>query len=191
MNPKASKFDRGDLFKLFLIVAFPLHVWTIFMALRDVGWVAEGRTVNGAIGFSAYVLVFTLIESFVLFGLILLLGVLISKKWSKDQRLVSLSLVAVILSTWSILEQIILVLLFDRITRALAGFTFLAASPWIGFTILGVVITISFALPVFLALRSPKFTQGLLTVFDRISLLSGFYLVFDALAIVILIVRNV
>jgi hypothetical protein len=191
MNSKITKFDRGDLFKLFLIVAFPLHVWTIFMALRDVGWVAEGRTVNGAIGFSAYVLVFTLVESLALFVFVLLLGLLISKKWNKDQRLASLGLVAVILASWSIIEQIILVLLFDRITNALASFTFLAASPWIGFAILAVVVAVSFALPVFLALRSLKITKGLLAVFDRISLLSGFYLVFDALAIVTLIVRNV
>jgi hypothetical protein len=191
MNSQITKFTRGDLFKLFLIAAFPLHVWTIFMTLRDVGWVAEGRTVFGAVGFSAYVLVFTLAESLALFGFALLLGLLISKKWSKDQRMASLALVAVILSAWSIVEQIILVLLYDRITNALAGFAFLGASPWIGFLILGVVVTISFALPVFLVLRSPKVTEGLLEVFDRVSLLSGFYLVFDALAIVILIVRNV
>jgi hypothetical protein len=191
MNTKTSKFNRGDFFKLFLIVAFPLHVWTIFMALRDVGWVAEGRTVNGAVGFSAYVLVFTLVESLVLFGMIVLLGLLISKKWNKDQRLVSLSLVAVLLSTWSILEQVILVLLYDRLVNALSGFTFLATSPWLGLAILGVVISISFALPVFLTLRSPKFTRGLTAAFDRLSLLSGFYLVFDVFAVIILIVRNV
>jgi hypothetical protein len=63
MRPKDNQFNRGDLFKLFLIVAFLLHVWTIFMTLRDIGWVAEGRTIGGAIGFSAYVLVITLFES--------------------------------------------------------------------------------------------------------------------------------
>lgn len=191
MQTKKSQFNRGDLFKLFLIVAFPLHLWTIFMALRDVGWVAEGRTISGAVGFSAYVLIYTLVESLFLFGVILLLGFLISKKWSKDQRLAALSLIAVTLSTWSILEQVILVLLYDRLVKALSGLVFLGKSPLIGILIAGVLVAISFALPVYLVLKSEKVTKGLLAIFDRLSILSGFYLFFDLIAIIILIVRNV
>jgi hypothetical protein len=190
MKTKSEKFNRGDLLKLFLIVALPLHVWTIFMALRDVGWVAEGRTINGAVGFSAYVLTYTLVESLILFCGILLVGLLISKKWSKDQRLVSLGLVAMVLATWSIIEQIILVLLLDKMIAALAGFTWLGSSPWIGYTILAAIITLSFALPVYLVLRSEKFSKAAMSIFDRLILLSGFYLFFDVVAIIILIVRN-
>ena len=191
MTKISSKFNRGELIKLFLIVAFPLHVWTILMTLRDVGWVAEGRTVSGAIGFSAYVLTYTLIESLALFGGILLVGLLISKKWSKVQRMVSLGLVATVLSSWSIIEQIILVLLYSQMVRALSGFALLGSSPWLGLVLLGLLVTLSFALPIFLALRSEKFTRNVLSIFDRLSLLSGLYLFFDFVAIIILIVRNV
>ena len=176
MKQKILNFNRGDLFKLFLIVAFPLHVWTIFMALRDIGWVAEGRTISGAIGYTAYVLVFTLVESLILFGLILLLSFLISKQWSKNQRLVTLGLVALVLSSWSIIEQVILVLLYDRMVSGLSRFVFLGASPWAGLLILGLLVVVSFALPVYLVLNKPKFTQILLNILDRLSLLSGFYL---------------
>ncbi|MEN8241629.1 MAG: hypothetical protein ABFS17_06890 [Chloroflexota bacterium] len=191
MNTQSSKFNRGELIKLFLIVAFPLHVWTILMTLRDVGWVAEGRTLSGAVGFSAYVLSYTLVESLVLFGGILLLGLLISKNWSTDQRLVSLGLVATVLASWSIIEQIILVLLHEQMTRAFSSFALLGASPWLGMALLGLLVTFSFALPVFLALRSEKFSSAMLSIFDRLSLLSGMYLFFDFAAIIILIVRNV
>jgi hypothetical protein len=191
MKPKTENFNRGDLFKLFLIVAFPLHVWTILMALRDVGWVAEGRTFGGAVGFSAYVLVLTLIESLFIFGLILLLGLLVSKQWSKDQRLVTLGLIAMILAGWSIIEQIILVLLYDRMVSGLSRFTILGTTPLVGFILLGVIVLVSFAFPIYQVLRSTRVAQSLANIFDRLSLLSGFYLFFDAIAIVILIVRNV
>jgi hypothetical protein len=147
--------------------------------------------VSGAIGFTAYVLVYALIESLLLFGLILLLGLLISKKWAKEQRLVTLGIVAMVLSGWSILEQIILVLLYDRFINMLTQLAFLGSSPWIGFMILGLVVAASFTLPIYLVLKSEQITRRLLDLFERVSLLSGFYLVFDVIAIVILIVRNI
>jgi hypothetical protein len=186
-----SQFKRSDLLKLFLTTAFPLHVWTIVMALRDIGWVAEGRTISGAIGFSAYVLLYTLFESLLLWGFLLLLGLLISRKWSKGQRLSALGSVAILLAGWSILEQIILVLYLDKMINFLGRFAFLAASPWIGIAALGLLVTASFALPLFLVLRSPKLSNKLNAFFDRLNLLSGMYLFFDAVAIIIIIIRNI
>jgi hypothetical protein len=116
---------------------------------------------------------------------------LITKQFSKDQRLVTLGLVAMILSGWSIIEQIILVLLYDRMVSVLSRLAFLGESPWIGFSILGLVVALSFAIPVFLVLHSDKITNGLMGLFDRLSFLSGFYLLFDLIAIIILIVRNI
>ena len=168
MNTHNNKFNRGDLFKLFLIVAFPLHVWTIIMTLRDVGWVAESRTVSGAVGFSAYVLTYTLVESLALFAAMLLLGLLISKTWSKDQRLVSLGLVAIILSGWSIIEQMILVLLHERVVRFFSGLSVLGTTPWVGFTALGILVSLTFALPVYFVLRSEKFSRSMLSIFERL-----------------------
>jgi hypothetical protein len=190
MKSLSKKFNRGDAFKLFLVVAFLPHVWTLIMTIRDIGWVAEGRTVSGAVGFSAYALVFTLVESLAVFSVILLLGLLISRQWSKDQRISSLGLIALILSAWSIVEQLILVLLYTRVVNLFSRFSFLGSSPWIGFLVLGILIAISFAVPVFLVLRSLKFTKVVIEIFDRLSLLSGFYLFFDVIAVIIVIVRN-
>ena len=191
MKNKPNTFNRSDLLKLFLIVAFTPHVWTLLMAFRDVDWVAESRMVSGAIGFTAYVLTLSLIESLFLFCGILLLGLLISKKWSKDQRLASLGLVALILSSWSILEQVTLVLLFDKLVKLLSSAAVLGARPWIGFIFLGIFVTLSFVIPLYFVLRSKKFSRFVLVIFDRFAILSGFYLFLDLIAIIILIIRNV
>jgi hypothetical protein len=189
-NSTSNQFQRSDILKLFLTAAFPLHVWTIIMTLRDVGWVVEDRSVSGAVGFSAYVLLYTLFESLLLWGFLLLLGLLISRKWGKDQRLTALGLVAMVLAGWSILEQIILVLYLDKVVNLLSRFAFLGTSPWIGMAALGLLVTVSFALPLLLVLRSPEFSRKVYAVFDRLNLLSGMYLFFDVIAIIIVIVRN-
>ena len=187
----SKKFNQTDVFSLFLTAAFPLHAWTIVMALRDISWVIKDRMVSGAVGFSAYVLLYTLLESILLTIFLLLLGLLISRKWAKNQRLVSLGVVAILLAGWSILEQVILVLLLDRLAAVLGRFAFLGSSPWIGMLILGVLVTVSFALPLWLVLRSKSLTKKLAAFFERLNLLSGMYLLLDLIAIVIVIIRNI
>jgi hypothetical protein len=46
-------------------------------------------------------------------------------------------------------------------------------------------------LPAYLILRSDKVFKGLRSLFERLSLLTMFYLVFDVVGLVIVIIRNV
>jgi hypothetical protein len=47
------------------------------------------------------------------------------------------------------------------------------------------------ALPAYLVLRSDKVLKGMQAFFERLSLLTMFYLFFDVVGLVIVIVRNV
>ena len=191
MKKSNQKFNRGDWFKLFLVCAFPLHLWTILMVFRDVNWVAERTTPWDALGFSGYALFYTLIESLLLFGFIALLSLLVPKDWNKTLRFAVLSLLAFALAGWSIMEQLILIVLWGRLQRLATSLTFLTTSPLVGQAIFAGLIAISVAIPLILLRKSKKFQQGVYSLLERLTLLSGLYLFLDAVGIGIIIYRNI
>src|SRR5512141_1446140 len=73
-----GRYTRQGLWSLFLMCAFPLHVWALILAFRDVSWVTERTNSWDAVGVVAYGLLFTLVESVLVFGIMTLLGFLIS-----------------------------------------------------------------------------------------------------------------
>ena len=161
------------------------------MVFRDVTWVAERTTAWDAVGFSGYALFYTLIETLLLFGFIALLSLLVPRSWNKTLRFAVLSLLAFALAGWSIMEQLILIVLWSRLQRLAASLTFLATSPVAVQVIFAALIIISVAVPLLLLRKSKKFQQGVYSLLERLSLLSGLYLFFDAIGIIIIIYRNI
>ena len=190
LNSK-SKFDRSDWFKLFLVCAFPLHLWTILMVFRDVNWVAERTTSWDAVGFSGYALFYTLIESLLLFGFIALLGFIIPKNWNITLRFVVLSLVAFILAGWSIMEQLILIVFWGWLRHLADTLTFLFTSPWSAYVIFAGLIVISVTVPLLLLRKHPGLQEKVYSVLERLTLLSGLYLFIDVIGMVIILIRNI
>jgi len=190
LNSK-SKFDRSDWFKLFLVCAFPLHLWTILMVFRDVNWVAERTTSWDAVGFSGYALFYTLIESLLLFGFIVLLGFIIPKNWNITLRFVVLSLVAFILAGWSIMEQLILIVFWGWLRHLADTLTFLFTSPWSAYVIFAGLIVISVTVPLLLLRKQPGLQEKVYSVLERLTLLSGLYLFIDVIGMIIILIRNI
>ncbi|MEJ2485906.1 MAG: hypothetical protein P8Y68_09245 [Anaerolineales bacterium] len=190
LNSK-SKFDRSDWFKLFLVCAFPLHLWTILMVFRDVNWVAERTTSWDAVGFSGYALFYTLIESLLLFGFIALLGFIIPKNWNITLRFVVLSLVAFILAGWSIMEQLILIVFWGWLRHLADTLTFLFTSPWSAYVIFAGLIVISVTVPLLLLRKHPGLQEKVYSVLERLTLLSGLYLFIDVIGMIIILIRNI
>ena len=62
-----KRYSKQGLWNLFLICAFPLHVWTIILAFRDFSWVTERTNSWDALGVVSYGLIFALIESVAVF----------------------------------------------------------------------------------------------------------------------------
>jgi hypothetical protein len=190
MNASTStnlKFTRADWFKLFMVCAFPLHLWTILMVFRDVNWVAERTTFWDAIGFTGYALFYTLVESILLFGFISLLGLLVPRNWSKSMRFVSLSLVGFALAGWSIIEQLILIIFFGRLRKlGIANPWLVSASP----LITAGLIAISVAAPLLILRKSSKLQKAGADILERLTMLSGLYLFLDFVGIVVILIRN-
>src|SRR5512144_2096710 len=99
-------YTRHGLWSLFLMCAFPLHAWALILAFRDVSWVSERTNSWDGVGVVAYGLLFTLVESVLVFGIMALLGCLMSARGDVDRRVAVLSVLALMAAVWAMLEQL-------------------------------------------------------------------------------------
>jgi len=186
-----KRYSKQGLWALFLICAFPLHVWTIVLAFRDFSWVTERTNAWDAVGVVSYGLLFAFVESVLVFLVALLTGFFVSKKWSEDRRMVLIGTLVFITSLWAMVNYLYFMLGVSvpaNVSAFLAGL----AHPLRFLYALGLAVVVpTIVIPVYLLLRSDKFLKGLQGFFERLSLLTMFYLFFDVVGLVIVIVRNV
>lgn len=186
----SRRYSRQGLWSLFLMCALPLHAWTMILAFRDVSWLTDRTDAWDAVGVFSYGLVFALAESLLLFIVIALLGFLISARWDSRWRVNALAVVVLMLSLWAIFEQ-----LFYLVGLHVPGFIIdllvRSAHPlrslYVGVFAL---VALTIAVPVIVVLRSKRAAAVVQAAIDRLSLLAMFYLFFDALGLVIVLIRN-
>lgn len=191
LNPPAKFYSKEGLWSLFLMCAFPLHIWTIILAFRDFSWVAERTDAWDAVGVVSYGLIFTFVESIAVFLVMAVLGLLISRKWGEKKRLALLSALVVIVSLWAMVshlyflretslapEIISFFVQTSRPLRMLYVFAFLIVAP-------------TFLIPAFFILRSEKVFALVREGIERLSLLMILYLILDIAALVIVVARNI
>ena len=191
VNLITRHYSRQGLWSLFLLCAFPLHAWTLILAFRDVSWLTERTNAWDAVGVVSYGLVFAFLESVIIFLAATLLGYLASGRWSQDRRIALLTVLVLMSALWAMLGQ--LYYLFDA---PLPG-VFITFMVQIGhplrYLYAGAVIlvTSSVLIPTLLVLRSDRVFRFVRGMIERLSLLTMFYLFFDVIGLVIVIVRNV
>jgi hypothetical protein len=185
-----SRYTRQGLWSLFLMCAFPQHAWTLILAFRDISWVANRTNGWDAVGVVAYGLVFALVESLLIFGVMTLLGYLVSGYWDAGHRVALLTTTVLIASLWAILEQ-----LFFLTGTVLPGWLISALVKsdhplrvlYVG---LAALVTVTVLAPILLVARSERAYQWVHTLIERLGLLTMFYLALDIIGLVIVIVRN-
>lgn len=183
-------YSKHGLWSLFLMCAFPLHAWTLILAFRDLSWVTERTNAWDAVGVMAYGLLFALIESTVIFLVATGLGFLVSAQWDKDRRVVLLAVLVLIASMWAIAGQLFF-LLNVPLPGQLIQFLVHSGHPLrVLYVLVLTVVTPTVLIPALLVLRSRVFFQFFQGVIDRVSVLTMFYLFFDIVGLVIVLVRN-
>lgn len=191
LNPHVKFYSWQGLWSLFLMCAFPLHVWTFILAFRDFSWVAERTDAWDAVGVVSYGLIFTFAESLAVFFAALILGLLISKKWEERKRIALLSVLVLIISLWAMINH----LYFIReasFPPEFIGFFVQTSRPLRMLYILAfLIVAPTFLLPTYFILKSEKVLSFIREVIERLSLLMIMYLVMDLAAFVIVIVRNI
>ena len=185
------QYTKQGLWSLFLICAFPLHLWTIILAFRDFSWVTERTNSWDAVGVLSYGLIFAFIESVAVFLVTVLLGFLISKKWGEDRRIALLGTLVLVASLWAMTSYLYFMLQVAIPAETIAFLTSLAHPLRLLYAVSLAPAGITVALPTYLVLRSEKFMQGVKAFFERLSVLTLFYLFFDFVGLIIVIVRNI
>ena len=186
-----KRYSKQGLWFLFLICAFPLHVWTIILAFRDFSWVTERTNSWDAIGVISYGLIFAFVESIFVFLVAVLLGFFVSKKWNEDRRIALIGLMVLITSLWAVLGYLYFMQNVSFPGETILFMASLAHPLRFLYAVSLALVIPTVVLPAFLVLRSEKFLQGLQGFFERLSLLTQFYLVFDFVGLVIVIIRNI
>lgn len=184
-------YSRKGLWSLFLIVAFPIHVWTFILYFRDISWITERTNSWNAIGVGAYALLFALFESLVVFLVLFLFGLLLPRRWPEEKRIALLGVLFLLAALAAILGQLYYLMGSDfqeKIYKLLAVtnhpvrvFYLLILIP-----LIAIVVVLSYFI-----LKSNKAAHSALEFFDRLSLLTSLYLVFDVVGIFIVIIRNI
>jgi hypothetical protein len=191
VNSKYQFYSKEGLWSLFLMCAFPLHFWTLILAFRDLSWLIERSNFWDAISVAAYGMIFAFIESVVIFLIAALLGFLISKHWGHQQRVALMGILVLVTALWSMAGQVF-ALLGLTIPTWLGRFLFSSGHPLrYLYLICLFVIVPTVLLPTYVILKPTKALQSIREFIDRITLLATFYLSFDVIALVIVLVRNI
>lgn len=186
----ANRYDKQGVWSLFLMCVFPQHLWTLIFAFRDMSWLIERTNIWDAVGNASYALLFALIESLLVFGLLVLVGLVTPKQWEVNRRGAFLTLLLFVTVIWAMVAQL-LYLWNVWLPPALMQFIASTGRPLVMLYLLSLVLVVPTAsLPVLVFLRSKKALPALLDIIDRLSTLSVLYLFFDAVGLVVVIIRN-
>jgi len=161
------------------------------LVFRDISWLTERTNAWDAIGVASYGMVFAFIESVVIFLVVALLGLLMPKQWEYDRRIAFLGLLILLTSLWGIISQ--LLFLWNVFLPAQA-IEFLRNSSHplrIIYAACLMVVTPTILLPAYSFIRSKKAVTFMKNIMERLSLLTMFYLFFDLLGLIIVIIRNI
>lgn len=185
------RYSKQGLWSLFLMCAFPLHAWTLILVFRDISWMTERTNAWDALGVGSYALIFAFVESLALFIVTALLGFLVSTAWDKERRVALLTILILVLSLWAMLSQLYFLANFQVPDSFISAMAQTARPLRSLYVILLAVIVPTVAAPAWLALRSDKTLRFVNALIERLSLLSAFYLFFDVIGLVIVIIRNI
>ena len=114
-----QRYSKKELWSLFLICAFPLHLWTLIFAFRDISWLTERTNLWDAIGVVSYGMIFAFVESVMIFLVLALLGLILPAQWYSDRRIAFLSLLILLTSVWGMISQLLLVWSFPLPIQAI------------------------------------------------------------------------
>lgn len=191
MNFIKQRYSRRGLWSLFLLCAFPLHLWTLIMVFRDLSWVAERTNAWDAVGVASYGMIFAFAETVFVFLVIALLGLFTPASWSYERRIGFLSLLVLIISLWAIFSQLFF-LWNMSLPNAVAQFL-RSSGHALRFIYAGVLVVVipTVLLPIYFYVRSNKAITVMQDLVDRFSSVASFYLFFDLLGLIIVIFRNI
>ena len=170
--------SKSEYIRLFLIGAFPVHIWAIVNLLHTFPSLLLEMNTLELVSILAYVLTFALFESLFVFALLFLVTWFFPRKISTSTLLAVSAILVLFGSTGVTLVHLygiwkITVFKFESWVILWAAIGMVAAS-----------------LGIFLVARKPKIEKSILSIVERLSMLSILYVSLDLVGVVIVVIRN-
>jgi hypothetical protein len=156
--------------QLFVFSAFPIHLWTIINMLYDVPSLLLYMTGSEILASLSYNMFFALIETVIVLGVVLAIGMLMPLRWA--QNFVPFS--SIILTELAIMMMLFQILAYRSFPRILLFVVFLL-----------LLILTALTIP-----KYPKLQDITQKVSNRLSLLTSLYILIDLFGMIIVITRN-
>ena len=153
------------------------------MTERTSGW--------NAVGVGAYALIFAFIESLVIFLVLFLFGLLLPRRWPEEKRVALLGVLFLLAAVVAASGQLYYLLgtpFQKKILQLLATTNHPVRILYA--LILGPIAAMVLVLSYWI-IKSQKAARSVLNVFERLSLLTSLYLIFDVIGLFIVIFRNI
>jgi len=199
IRSKTTFFDTYSLnriFSIFLACAFPIHLWSLLMVLQDVGWVADRTRVADAFSYVAYSLVFALMESLVVFLIVMLLSLLAYSRWKHGKMAAAIISLYYVTVLWAMAVQVYYYVKgFIPELDAVIVYKFYIGSPIITqiliLVLLFIIVVGSVVIPLYLLQRWDRYSYGMNEAISRVAVLTSVYLVVDLFGLFLIFARNV
>jgi len=175
--------------KFFLIGMFPTHVWTSLMVFNDLEFLSERTTMWDAVGYAGYSYIIALTESILIAFFLWGLSFLLPRNWGQQRVLSVIGSIYFVLAGASIVDMAAHVLAQYRIAKSYL--IHLDQDPFVTYGLIVGAILVGIILALVFIFKSKKGEKIVSEIFDRIMLLSYFYLLLDFTGFVIVILRNV
>ena len=160
------------------------------MGFRDFSWVTERTNAWDAIGAISYGLLFAFIESLLVFLVTTLSGFLLPRQWSIEKRISFLTLLILVTSLWAMVSQLLFLWNVGLPAWAIDALRNSGHPLRILYAACLAVVAGTVLLPVYFFLRAKKGVPIMQNIIERLSLLTTFYLCFDVLGVIIILIRN-
>lgn len=185
---KSYKMTFGYFWKVFLMAAFPIHAWNLFMVFKDAEFMIERSEMWGTIGYAGYSLIEALVESLIIAILLWAISLLLPRKWTEPRTLTTVISVYFVFAGASAVEMAAYAFEQYRISKQfLYG---LETYPTLTIGLIVGAILLAIVALMLLIFKTKKGESGLYEFYTRLTLLSYLYLVMDIAGIVVVIIRN-
>ena len=187
------KVDRNSLIKLskynklllFFVAAFPIHLWSVISQLWQYG---DGKDFFER---GAYSLSFALFESIVVFLVLIFFSFFLPRKWGEKRILTILCIAYFVVAFWSMLGQIYFMLNLSEGTFLYRAFSYVGRHQLTFFISFILAILVSTIMPLWFIFRSEKFTNMIVSLIERISVLTVIYLILDFVGVLAVIAMSI
>jgi hypothetical protein len=169
--------SRHDISYAYLAGLFPIQAWALFNSLNEAPAWSLKFNVWDLIGVFSYIEAFVLLESVVVFVPLLVLAALLPARWFRCSFVASCTAIVYVSAGWFILAHI-----HDFTVR---DWTLRQFLPWF------VAFLFSQGLILVLIRNSRRLESMIVSVVDRVAVLSILYLSMTLVAVFIVLIRNV